>query len=413
MVGREVDSPGENGRVSNSVYLDHAATTPVLPEAVEAFTREVTQLGNPSSLHSRGRSARASLETAREQVAAALNAEPAEVIFTSGGCESDSLAVVGSALAARSAQASRPRVLISAVEHPAVLEAAQVLSDRHGFEVTRLPVDSTGVLDLSALEAELTGASEEVALVSVMWANNETGAIQPIAQVVEQARRSGGAAIAVHSDAVQAVGHLPIDFAGSDLDALSLSGHKFGAPIGIGALVAQRTLPLAPTVFGGGQERGIRSGTVPVALAVSLAAALEVSVARLESERLRLTALREELAARILAEIPQARRNGPGGEGVLPGHLHVTIPGVDVDALLFGLDSWGVAASAGSACAAGVTQPSGVLIAMGDSEDLARSVLRLTLGHTSTQADVDRLIAVLPDVVERARAAGAVAARRR
>ncbi|PWD52206.1 cysteine desulfurase NifS [Serinibacter arcticus] len=398
-------------------YLDHAATTPVLPSALEAFVREASRLGNPSSLHSDGRRARAVLETSRERIAHALGAESAEVILTAGGCEADTLAVVGAARAARRADPGRTRAVTSAVEHHAVLESVHALADEGG-EAVLVPVGADGVIDLAALEAEIAEHAARTGVVSVMWANNETGAIQPVAEVVELVRRHGGNAVAVHSDAVQAVGHVPVDFGASGLDALSLSGHKLGAPAGIGALLAQRTLPLAPVVLGSGQERGVRSGTVPVALATALAVAVEHAVATLEAERARLVPLRDELAAGVLALVPGARLNGPvgpaagDGGGRLPGHVHLTFPGADVDALLFVLDAAGISASAGAACVAGVTQPSHVLLAAGDDERDARSVLRLTLGSTTTADDVARVLAVLPDAVERARSAGRVAARR-
>lgn len=391
-------------------YLDHAATTPVRPEAIEAFATEAARVGNPSSLHAAGRAARASLETSRERIAAALNCEPAEVIFTSGGCEADTLAVLGGYLAAHQADQTRNRVVTSAVEHAAVHAAAEMVRSRGDGEVVGIGVDAAATLDLAALEAELDAHVDHTAVVSVMWANNETGTIQPISEVVAAVRRAGGNRILVHSDAVQAVGHIPVDFAASDLDALSLSGHKLGAPAGIGALLAQRTTPLAPVIAGGGQERGVRSGTVPVALAASLATAVELAVADLASETTRLASLRTRLRAGVVALVPDVRVNG--GSHHLPGTLHLTIPGADVDALLFGLDAAGIEASAGSACHAGVTQPSEVMLAVGDDDDLARSVLRLTLGWTSTEVDVDSALAVLPEAVARARAAGQVRQRR-
>lgn len=390
------------------MYLDHAATTPVLPEAIEAFAVEAARVGNPSSLHAAGRAARASLETSRERIAAALGAEPAEVVLTSGGCEADTLAVVGGYLAAHEADPARTRVVVSAVEHAAVREAVATLRARHAAEIVQVGVDRSGVLDLDLLESELAAHGASCAVVSVMWANNETGAVQPIEAVVEAVRRRAGARVLVHSDAVQAVGHLPVDLGAIDLDALSLSGHKLGAPAGIGALLVRRTVPLAPVILGSGQERGVRSGTVPVALAAALAVAVEHAVATREREGERLRALREHLEAGIRAAVPDVRVNGPDGAARLPGFVHLTLPGVDLDALLFQLDAWGVQASAGAACHAGVTQPSEVMLAMGDDERTARSVLRLTLGRTSTERDVERVLAVLPDAVARARAAGAV-----
>lgn len=388
-------------------YVDHAATTPVLEAALEAFVRESAVLGNPSSLHADGRAARASLETSRERIAHALGAESAEVVLTGNGCEADTLAVVGSHRAAHRADPGRDRVVASAVEHHAVLEAVHALAD-DGASTALIGVGASGALDLDALEAELAQHAGRTSVVSVMWANNETGTIQPIDDVVALVRRYGGNAVAVHSDAVQAVGHVPVDFAASGLDALSLSGHKVGAPTGIGALLVQRTLPLAPIVLGSGQERGVRSGTVPVALAAALAVAVEHAVGTLESERARLTGLRDALAQGVLASVSGARLNGPAGRGRLPGHVHLSIEGVDVDALLFTLDSAGIAASAGAACVAGVTQPSHVMLAAGDDERAARGVLRLTLGRTSTVEDVERVLAVLPEAVARARAVAGV-----
>lgn len=386
-------------------YLDHAATAPPLPEALEAFAREAARVGNPSSLHAAGRAARASLETSRERVAAALGAEPAEVIFTSGGCEADTLAVVGGFLAAREAYPRRNAVAVSAVEHPAVRDAADALAARHGAARLRVPVTRDGVLDLAALEALVDAEAESLAVVSVMAANNETGVIQPVRDVVRLVRERAGNRVLVHADAVQSVAHQGVDFAGSDLDALSVSGHKLGAPVGIGALLVQRTAPLARVQHGGGQERGVRSGTVPVALAAALAVAVEHAVASHDAESTRLRELRDELETAVLAAVPDVRVNG-SGVARLPGFTHLTLRGADVDALLFVLDVAGVQASAGSACEAGVTQPSEVMLAMGDDDRLARSVLRITMGRTTTRDDVAALVAILPAAVERARLVG-------
>ncbi|WP_454295566.1 cysteine desulfurase family protein [Salana multivorans] len=386
-------------------YLDHAATAPPLPEAVEAFAREAARVGNPSSLHAAGRAARASLETSRERIAAALGAEPAEVILTSGGCEADTLALVGGFLAAREADRGRDAVAVSAIEHVAIRDAVDALASRHGARRLVVPVTGDGVLDLDALDAVLDAEAEALAVVSVMAANNETGVLQPITEVVRRVRERAGNRVLVHSDAVQAVAHEPMDFAASDLDALSLSGHKLGAPVGIGALLAQRTTPLARTQHGGGQERGVRSGTVPVALAAALAVAVEHAVTTRDAANARLHTLRTELEAGILASVPEVRING-AGVARLPGFTHLTLPGADIDALLFLLDAAGVQVSSGSACEAGVSQPSEVMLAMGDDERVARSVLRLTLGRTTTHDDVAAVLAVLPDAVARARVVG-------
>jgi cysteine desulfurase len=379
-----------------ATYLDHAATTVVREEVAHAYAEDLRRLGNPSSVHGFGREARRVLEESREQLAADLGAHPTEVIFTAGGTEADNLAVVGGFHAADEA---RRAVAISAVGEHGGLGAGPRLGPHHGAEVTELGVDAEGVLDLDALTAYLASAGERTAVLAVMWANNETGALQPVPEVVGAA-----AGIPVHSDAVQALGHAPVDFAASGLTTLALSGHKIGAPVGVGALLARRDASLAPILHGGGQERGIRSGTLDVAGARALALAVRLAVAERVSEHTRLAALRDRLQAGVLAAIPDAQARSAGTER-LPGHLLLTIPGTDADAVLFGLDAAGIAASSGSACTAGVTQPSHVLLAMGDDERTARSAVRFTLGRTTTGADVDRVLAVLPGVVERARAA--------
>jgi len=321
------------------------------------------------------------------------------VIFTSGGTEADNLGVVGAWQAAVERDPAVRGVAISAVEHPAVLEAAHHLGAARAAEVTELSVDADGVLDTARLRAHLAGARERTAVVAVMWANNETGAIQPIPSVLEAA---GG--IPVHSDAVQAVGHVPVDFAASGLSTLALSGHKLGAPVGIGALLARRDAALRPVVHGGGQERGVRSGTLDAAGARALATAVRLAVAELTEQSERLAALRDRLQVGVLERVPGVQVRSAAVDR-LPGHLLVTISGTDSDALLFGLDAAGIAASSGSACTAGVTQPSHVLLAMGEDDRTARSALRFTAGRTSTDADVDAVLAVLPGVVARARAA--------
>ncbi|WP_170297280.1 cysteine desulfurase family protein [Georgenia thermotolerans] len=390
-------------------YLDHAATTAVRPEAAAAYAEELTRVGNPSSLHAAGRDARRRLEEAREQLAAALDAEPAEVIFTSGGTEADNLAVKGAYWARRAATPERVRLAVSAVEHHAVLEAAGWLAAHEGAVLDLLPVGADGVLDVPALQAHLDAHGRATAVVSVMWANNETGAAQPVERVVALAHAAG---VPVHTDAVQAVGHVPVRFGASGVDALSLSGHKLGAPVGVGALLARRELGLSPVEHGGGQERGVRSGTLAVAGARALAAAVSAAVAEQEAEADRLRGLRDRLVAAALA-MPGVTLSGPPitssgpDEARLPGTAHLTIEGADADALLFGLDMAGIAASSGSACQAGVQEASHVLVAMGCSAEQARSALRFSLGWTSTAADVDAVAAALPGVVEQARRAHA------
>ncbi|MGN6333353.1 MAG: cysteine desulfurase family protein [Motilibacteraceae bacterium] len=387
------------------VYLDHAATTPMLPEAVEALTAHLGSVGNASSLHASGRRARRVVEESRETVAAALGARPSEVVFTGGGTEADNLAVKGIYWSRRAQEPRRTRILASSVEHHAVMDPVQWLADAEGAQVEWLPVDSSGRVDLGALEAALARDPESVALVTVMWANNEVGTVQPVAEIVETAHRYG---VPVHSDAVQAVGHLPVDFAASGLDALTVSAHKVGGPIGVGALLVGRDVPLTALLHGGQQERE-RSGTVDAPAVASFAAALRATVAGLEERVARLAALRDRLVAGVLAQVPDAVLNGdpsPDPARRLAGNAHFSFPGCEGDSLLLLLDARGVECSTGSACSAGVPRPSHVLLAMGVPEELARGSLRFSLGHTSTGADVDALLEALGPVVERARRAG-------
>ncbi|SEF00531.1 cysteine desulfurase family protein [Ruania alba] len=381
-----------------TTYLDHAATTAVRPAAAAAFAEALEQVGNPSSLHASGRTARRLVEEARESIAADLGAHPTEVVFTAGGTEADNLAVQG--IWRARATGERRGLVISAVEHPAVLEPAQWLAAHESAQLVEVGVDAAGRIDLSELEAAV---DERSAMVSVMWANNEVGTIQPVDRVVEIAARAG---VAVHSDAVQAPAQVPVDFAASGLDAVSISGHKLGAPIGIGALLARRELGLTPVLHGGGQERSVRSGTVPVPGIRAFAVALHEAVTAREAEAVRLRDLQERIIDGVLARVPDVHlRGAPAGVGRLPGNTHFSVPGADADALLFALDAAGVCASSGSACTAGVQQPSHVLAAMGDDDGAARSGLRLTLGWTSGENDVDALLAALPTAVQQARAA--------
>ncbi|RXR26619.1 cysteine desulfurase [Oerskovia turbata] len=392
---------------SHGAYLDHAATTPMSPAALEAFVAELTQTGNPSSLHAAGRAARRVVEESREAVAAALGARPSEVIFTAGGTESDNLAIKGLFWGRRTTEPRRRRILVSAVEHHAVLDPAFWMAEHTGAEIVLLPVDDAGRLDLDALRAELASKGDEVALISVMWANNEVGTIQPVQEVVQIARPYG---IPVHSDAVQAVGQVPVDFAASGLDALTLTGHKLGGPMGVGALVAKRGLPLTPVLHGGGQERGVRSGTLDTPAIRAFAVAVTEAVAGRAERAEHLASLRDDLVRGVRAAVPDAVLRGPDPlvdpSLRLPGNAHFTFPGSEGDSLLYLLDSAGVQTSTGSACQAGVPQPSHVLLAMGVCEEDARGALRFSLGATSTPDDVARLLDALPQVVARAQAAG-------
>lgn len=391
---------------ASRVYLDHAATTPVLPDVVEVVAAQLRSLGNPSSLHASGRAARKVVEESREKVAAALGARPSEVVFTSGGTEGDNLAVKGLYWARRAADARRVRILASAVEHHAVIDPVDWLGKADGAEVEWLPVDATGRLDVDAFTAALDRDPESVALVSVMWANNEVGTVQPVRAVVQAAHAHG---IPVHSDAVQAVGSLPVHFGDSGLDAMTVSGHKVGAPVGSGALLVRRDVDLVPVLHGGGQEREIRSGTLDVASIAALAKAVTVATTAQPEQAGRLAALRDELVAGVRAAVPDVIVNGPADRAErLPGIAHLSFPGCEGDSLLLLLDAQGIECSMGSACAAGVPEPSHVLLAMGVDPLLARSSLRFSLGHTSSGVDVAALAAAIGPVVERARAAGYV-----
>jgi len=387
------------------VYLDHAASTPMYPEAIAAMTEQLGRVGNPSSLHASGRATRRVVEESRETIARALNARPGEVVFTSGGTESDNLAVKGLYWSRREADPRRSRILSTSVEHHAVLDSLQWLEER-GAEVELLPVDRCGRLELGTLREAIERDPESVALVTVMWANNEVGTVQPVAEVVEIAHRHG---IPVHTDAVQAVGQIPVDFAATGVDALTLTAHKLGGPIGVGALVVRREIALTPLLHGGGQERDVRSGTVDAPAIRGFATAVELAVKRRPEYAARVAALRDDLLDRVSEVVPDAVLNGDRDCSLtnrLPGNAHIRFPGCEGDSLLMLLDARGIECSTGSACSAGVPQPSHVLLAMGADEVAARSALRFSLGHTTTEADVDRLVEAIAPVVERARAAG-------
>ncbi|MFI5062991.1 MAG: cysteine desulfurase family protein [Streptosporangiales bacterium] len=401
------------------VYLDHAATTPLLPEALAAMTEELGQLGNASSLHNAGRRARRIVEESREQIAEIFGARPSEVIFTSGGTEADNLAVKGlywarqdGAAAGGPPEAARPgaaplgprrRVLATAIEHHAVLDSVHWLAAHEGAEEEWLPVDATGLLRPSVLAEAIAADPDRVALITVMWANNEVGVVQPIAELGEVAREYG---IPFHTDAVQAAGQLPVSFAASGTDAMTVTGHKFGGPVGAGALLLARGVRPVPVLHGGGQESEVRSGTLDAPAIRAFAVAAAVMAGCRDEEAARLAKLRDDLIAQVLAAVPDAILNGPPpGPGRLPGNAHFSFPGCEGDALLMLLDAKGIACSTGSACTAGIAQPSHVLLAMGADDARARSSLRFSLGHSSTQADVDAVGAVIGEVVQRARRA--------
>ncbi|MEE6175937.1 cysteine desulfurase family protein [Mycobacterium sp. 050134] len=387
------------------VYLDHAATTPMHPAAVEAMTAVLGIVGNASSLHTSGRAARRRVEESRELIAAKLGARPSEVIFTAGGTESDNLAVKGIYWARRDAEPRLRRIITSEVEHHAVLDSVQWLAEHEGADVTWLPTAPDGSVSAADLRAALQ-AHDDVALVSVMWANNEVGTVAPAAELATVAAEYG---VPMHSDAVQAVGQLPVGFAASGLSAMSVAAHKFGGPPAMGALLLRRDVACAPLAHGGGQERDIRSGTADVAGAVGMATAAQIAVDGLEANGARLRALRDRLVDGVLAGIDDVTLNGARDPHRLPGNAHFTFRGCEGDALLMLLDANGIECSTGSACTAGVAQPSHVLIAMGVDAASARGSLRLSLGHTSVDEDVDAVLRVLPAAVDRARGAALAA----
>jgi cysteine sulfinate desulfinase/cysteine desulfurase-like protein len=387
---------------TGSAYLDHAATTPMRPEAIAALTEELERLGNPSSLHAAGRRARRVVEESREQLAEVFGARPSEVVFTSGGTEADNLAVKG-LYWARQDNGARRRVLTTSVEHHAVLDSVRWLEDTQGAEAIWLGVDPVGGVCPDALRTAISRAAGQVALISVMWANNEVGTVQPVAELAAVAHESG---IPFHTDAVQAAAQLPVDFAASGADALSISGHKLGGPVGVGALLLTRQAEPVPVLHGGGQERDIRSGTLDTPAISAFATAVALKSKQIGDEARRLAALAAELIGQVQAAVPDAVLNGPPpGPDRLPGNVHFSFPGCEGDALLMLLDARGIACSTGSACTAGVAEPSHVLLAMGAGEARARGSLRFSLGRTSTQADADAVGAVIGEAVERARRA--------
>ena len=402
------------------VYLDHAATTPMLPEAVDALTTALGVVGNPASIHSAGQQAKRVLEESRERIAATLGADGIEVVFTGNGTEAVNLAIKGlwwrRQVSEPGSAHARPRVLMPAGEHHATLDTVEWLAHHEGAVVEEVPVDEVGRVRLDALERALADASS-VALVTMLWANNEVGTVQPVEAVARLTARAG---VPLHVDAIAAYGQLPIDFhgirratdapGGAGLVALSVSAHKIGGPAGIGALVLDRSAVVEPLIHGGGQQRKVRSGTQDVAAAASFAAAASVVADRLDDDARRMSRLRDRIIDGALAAVPSARLSGdPESAGRLPGNVHFSFPGCEGDSLLFLLDAAGVAVSTGSACQAGVPEPSHVLMAMGRSEADARGALRITIGHTSTDADVDAFLAALPVAHAQAAKAGLAA----
>lgn len=393
-------------RPPQAVYLDHAATTPMVPEAIAVMTEVLAKTGNASALHSSGRAARRTVEESRELIAERLGARPSEVVFLSGGTEANNLAIKGLFWSRRNP--ARNRIVFSSIEHHALLDPVTWLAKHEGARIDTTPVDKQGRIILDDLRESVQTDPASVAAITTMWANNEMGTVQPIADVVRIAREYD---IPVHSDAVQAAGFLPLDFGASQLDAMTISGHKLGGPMGIGALLIRRDLEATPLLHGGGQERDLRSGTVSVAAIAAFAAAVDVAITGQAQNAARVEHLRARLVAGICATVPTAIINGDpdqGPEHRLPNIAHVTFPGCEGDAMLMLFDARGIECSTGSACTAGVPQPSHVLSAMGYDETAARGSLRFSLGHTSTEGDVDAFLSALPEVYERAFAANLV-----
>ena len=376
-----------------SVYLDHAATTPMFDIAIDAMNTSLRKLGNPSSLHAEGRSTRKDVEDAREKIAQAVGCLSSEVIFTGSGTEANNAAIKGLFW-----HSVKKVILISSIEHHAVLDPAHWLVEHEGAELIEIPVNSDGVIDLAFLKKTVAERTSEIALISVMHSNNETGVIQPIADVVKIAGD-----IPVHCDAVQSFTKVPLSFKDLGLFAMTISGHKVGGPLGIGALILRRAVEIPALLHGGGQERDIRSGTLNAPSIVALAAAVEAKL----YDASKVAELRDSFEVGVLASRPDAVINGKSAPR-LPGISNITFPGTQSDSLLLLMDSQKVSCSTGAACTAGVHRPSHVLMAMGLTDVVSQSSLRFSFGTTNTASDVAYALSVLPDVIERGLAANAV-----
>ena len=375
-----------------AIYLDHAATTPMLPAAIDAYARQMAQTGNASSLHAQGRAVRKAVEESRELIAKAAGCDASEIIFTASGTEANNLAIKGFFWS----NPSKKTIVVSAIEHHAVIDPVEWLKEHEGAKVIYAPVDNLGVLDLTALEKIVSEHRDDIAVIAIMHSNNEVGTIQPIADVVKIAGD-----IPVHTDAVQSFGKIVFDFKALGVTSATISAHKLGGPLGAAALILKRGLDITPLLHGGGQERDIRSSTVNAPGIVSFATAVDQALSNLRDNYSKMSSLQFQLREDILREVPDARINGWAQE-ILPNILNVTFPGTKNESLLVLLDMAGISASQGSACSAGVQRPSHVLLAMGLSEKEADSTVRFSLGHTSTQEDIDALCGVIADVVKRA-----------
>ncbi len=384
------------------VYLDHAATSPIRASVLALYVATLSEIGNPASVHSFGQHSRQILEQAREEIAKAINCDRNEVFFTSGGTESDNLAIKGIYWDVNSKDPSKNVIISAAAEHHAVLDAINWLADSQNAELYLIPSDDQGVLDIAALESYLEQNAARVALISVMWANNEIGVIHPISEITTLAKSYQ---IPVHSDAIAALGHIPVDFAESGLAAMTITGHKLGGPVGSGALILRRDQKLTPVNHGGGQERNLRSGTPDA----SSAAALALTITEAVSEQGELAARHKIMTERLIAGVKQiaddvvvSAEKAPR----LPNNAHFRFPGCLGDSLLFLLDSDGVSISTGSACTAGVNGPSHVVLSLGASNDEAMGTLRITLGHSTKDQDIEAFLKALPKAYEGAKNAG-------
>lgn len=386
---------------NSAAYLDNAATTPILPEALEVLYRESAFVGNASSLHSAGRRARKVVEESREKLAAALGAKPQEVIFTASGTEANNLAVKGLYWSARAKSESKSDICASPIEHHAVLDPLEWLEREDGATLHFAKVDSNGATSHEHVAQILSEHGKQISFLTIMHSNNEVGALQPVAECAAISREYQ---IPIHTDAVQSFGKVPLDFGKLGVDAMTISAHKIGGPLGVAALVAKKNLDLTPLLHGGGQEREVRSGTLHTPVIAAFATAAEISQQRLLENQMRIRALRERLISGVKNGVPDVQLNG--GEKTLPGIAHFTFPGAEGDALLLLLDAHGVQCSTGSACSAGIAQPSHVLLAMGMAPKVARSSIRFSIGPTTTESEIDRAISVIGEVVSRARAAG-------
>lgn len=384
------------------VYLDHAATSPIRPSVLAHYSKALQQVGNPASVHSFGQSSRQMLEEAREIIAESIGCDRSEVIFTSGGTESDNLAVKGLYWKRNSQDPNRTLIITSTAEHAAVLDAVNWLVAEQGAKVHFVPMDQDGVLDLTDLSKVISERSGEIALITLMWANNEIGVIHPITQIAQMAKSHS---IPVHSDAIAALGHIPVNFRDSGIQALTITGHKIGAPVGVGALILARSEKLTPVFHGGGQERNLRSGTPDAAAASAMAVAVREAV----QEQPLKQELHSKLSKRLISgvrdfapEVKVSSENVPR----LSNNVHFRFPGCLGDSLLFLMDINGVSISTGSACAAGVSSPSHVVLSLGANQDEAMGTMRITFGHTTTEEDVDAFLEAFPKAYEGAKKAG-------